>query len=1071
MACVLGAFGCSPEFDEPRGPGQLADPSAADRTGQTRHEHEMRPHSSVSVWFEDVTTAAGISFVHTSGASGRKFGVETIGSGAAFVDYDNDGHVDLYVVNGADLPGYTSESTPRNALYHNAGNGEFEEMAADAGVADERYGMGVSAGDYDNDGDTDLFVSNFGPNRLYRNEGLAGGWKFIDVAGGNALGDDDSWSTGCAFADYDLDGDLDLYVANYLEYAFEEDALAPGGTLPTLRRHLAPTEYAGRRDFLYRNDGGDRFADVTEAAGLLSLRCRELGVLFFDFDDDGDPDMFQGNDATPNFLYRNDGDGAFAEIGLMAGVAYNEAGKPEGTMGVDAADVDGDGRLDLVMTNFQWESNTLYRNLGGGRFKDATREAGIGTTSFDRLAFGTNFLDVDNDGDQDLYVANGHIDENIAEFDRAAAYGQPDQLYLNDGAGRFIDTAERAGPFFARSMVGRGSAVADYDNDGDRDLFIVNTAQPAVLLRNDTPTENRWLALRLKGTVSNRDGYGARVEVQSGDLVQVAEARSASSYLSQSDPRLFFGLGSRETIDRVSIRWPSGRHQQVLAVATNQILEVIEPAAPGTVASSKTPDDSPLAETESRSPADLELLWERAPLVFPASLRRQPSPELADTDSLDALVEASPGSARVHLELADALLRGGRHADAEAHYRTALALEPGDASSHVGLGKIHSARGTFAPAVRHFDQAIRIDPDNAEPHYLLGNIAVRSEQLRRAIGHYEEALARNPQHALAHYNLAGTHARQTDFRPAIDAIERGIEALPKSAELRLRLAHILFIQARYDAALEQLQEVAELEPDHDELHAQTARVFRQMGQVDAARSRLQKGLEADSTDAALNAQLGTLLLEDGEPQAAERHLVRAIRENPDDAEAYYALGHAHIGQGETARGELVLDFFRRLQESDDELSKYKTAIALNPSDSEALYDLGAVYSRIGRFEAARQAYGACLAIRPDHADALNNLGNIYLRRHQVEMAVEIYVQALEHDPTNARARRNLGNAYLLSGDEERATEAFEQAVNSDSTHAATHLILSRLYSKRDRAADAERALASYRRLTQSAGSR
>ena len=1069
LACILLALGCSPESDEPRGPQGSGRDLPAVRPGGDLAEPGARPPHPGTPWFEDVTEAAGIQFVHTSGMAGRKYGVETIGSGAAFLDCDNDGNFDLYIVNGADLPGYASPSAPRNALYRNLGNAAFEEGAADLGVADERYGMGVTAGDYDNDGDADLFVSNFGPNRLYRNGGRGEGWRFTDVTGRSALADDDSWSTGCAFADYDLDGDLDLYVANYLDYAFEEDSLSADGALVTPRRHLAPTEYPGRRDFLYRNDGGDRFADVTGEAGLLSLQCRELGVLFFDFDEDGDPDLFQGNDATPNFLYRNDGEAGFVEIGLPAGVAYNESGKPEGTMGVDAADVNGDGLFDLVATNFQWESNTLYRNLGEGRFRDATRGAGIGGASLDRLAFGTNFFDADNDGDQDLYVANGHIDENIAAFDAAAAYGQEDQLFLNDGAGGFTDVSDRAGPFFRMRLVGRGSAAADYDNDGDRDLFVVNSAQPAVLLRNDTPAGNRWLALRLKGTVSNRDGYGARVEVRSGGRIQVAEARSAAGYLSRSDPRLFFGLGNRDSVDHVAVRWPSGIRQEMSSLPANRVLEVIEPAGPVTAVSRHSGGDSPPARDYPKSTADLEMGWERAPMVLPASLRRQRAAVAGNIDSLGALVEASPGSAGAHLQLAGALLPGGRQAEAEAHYRQALALDPESAGAWIGLGKISGSRGALGRAVRHFEQALRLDPGNAEPHYLLGNIAVRREQLGRAVEHYEQALARDPGHELAWYNLAGTHASRTDFRPALEALERAARALPGNAELRMRLVHILFIQARYDEALEQLRRVEAVEPYHDELHALRARVLRRTGGADAARAALHKGLEGDSTNAALNAQLGILLLEQGEPAAAVGYLTRAVRENPDDAEAYYTLGQAYMGKGETRRGEIALGFFRRLQESDEELSRYKTAVALNPGDSEALYDLGAVYSRMGRFEAARQAYRACLSVREDHAEALNNLGNIYLRRHQPEKAVEVYGQALDRDTTNARVYHNLGIAFLLSGEAERAADALAQAVRLDSSREASRLILARLSSGKNSAFDLKKETAAYRKLAEAAG--
>ena len=553
------------------------------------------------VHFADVTAAAGIHFKHTSGLSGRKYGVEALGSGAAFFDYNGDGHMDLYVVNGADLPGHVSPQPPRNALYRNRTDGRFVETAA--GVADTSYGMGCSAGDYDNDGDADIFVANFGTNVLYRNEG----GRFADITAAAIPDSDRSWSTGSAFVDYDLDGDLDLYVANYLDYQFETDPLDETGRLKKDRRHYAPTEYPGRRDFLYRNEADGRFVDVTEEAGLFSLEGRELGAVFFDWDGDGDPDLFQANDATPNFLYRNEGDGSFSEIGLAAGAAYNEAGKPEGGMGTDIADTDGDGHLEIVVTNFQWESNTLYQSKGDGLWRDRSTASGLGAPSFDRLAFGVNFFDIDRDGDPDLYVANGHIDENIADFDPQVSHGQRDQLFLNDGQGRFAEISAQAGPFFQRAMVGRGAATADYDNDGDGDLFVVNSNQPAVLLRNDTASANHWLTLRLVGTRSNRDGLGSRVTVRTGDREQTQQTRSSFSYLSQSDPRLFFGLGAYDRADRIDIAWPSGVRQQLKDVEADQILNISEPTEPVADHTGDSPHERAFQAGEHSAPPAFEL--------------------------------------------------------------------------------------------------------------------------------------------------------------------------------------------------------------------------------------------------------------------------------------------------------------------------------------------------------------------------------------------------------------------------------------------------------------------------------
>ena len=674
------------------------------------------------VRFADITAAAGIHFKHISGISGRKYGVEALGSGAAFFDYNGDGHMDLYVVNGADLPGHISPQPPRNALYRNRADGRFVETVA--GVADTSYGMGCSAGDYDNDGDADLFVANFGINMLYRNEG----GRFTDVTAAAIPDSDRSWSTGSAFVDYDLDGDLDLYVANYLDYQFETDPLDANGHLKKDRRHYAPTEYPGRRDFLYRNEADGRFVDATEEAGLFSLEGRELGAVFFDWDGDGDPDLFQANDATPNFLYRNEGDGSFSEIGLAAGAAYNEAGKPEGGMGTDIADTDGDGHLEIVVTNFQWESNTLYQGKEDGLLRDRSTASGLGVPSFNRLAFGVNFFDFDRDGDPDLYVANGHIDDNIADFDPQVSHGQLDQLFLNDGQGRFAEISAQAGPFFQRAMVGRGAATADYDNDGDGDLFVVNSNQPAVLLRNDTASANHWVALRLVGTRSNRDGLGSRVTVRTGDREQTQQTRSSFSYLSQSDPRLFFGLGAYDRADWIDIVWPSGIRQQLKNVEADQILDISEPTE--SVADRTPPGDSIhkralQAGEHSTPPAfELEQFWREAPPVLIDAGRFAP-PEGVDrasgdeVDGLTALVASKPRDPDAHFRLAEALYQLRRYEEAEVHYQRTVALDTSHAQAYTGLGRLYGDQGNRTKALVALQEALALRRRSHRP-LLLG---------------------------------------------------------------------------------------------------------------------------------------------------------------------------------------------------------------------------------------------------------------------------------------------------------------------------------------------------------------
>ena len=1001
--------------------------------------------TDADVLFVDATDEAGIDFVHTSGRSGRKYGVETIGSGAAFFDYDRDGWMDLYIVNGGDLPGYVSEQRPKNALYRNAG-GEFVEIAEESGVADAGYGMGVNTGDYDNDGDADIFVTNFGANALYRNEGMEAGWHYRDITAQTILGDDKSWSTGASFVDVDLDGDLDLYVANYLDYSFEEGEFQTAGGLRRPRRHLAPTEYPGRREFLFRNDGG-RFADITAAVGLLNVECRELGAVFFDFDEDGDPDLFQGNDATPNFLFRNDG-GRFVEVGLFAGVAFNEGGKPEGTMGVDAADIDGDGRLDLAMTNFQWESNTLYRNQGDGLFKDASMAAGLAATSLDRLAFGINFLDADLDGDPDLYVVNGHIDEDIDRFDPQASYAQRDQLYLNDGSGRFTEIA--AGLELTAALVGRGSAVADYDNDGDPDILLVNTAQRAVLLRNETRAKGQWLALDLKGSASNRDGYGARVAVDVGGRVQIAEKRSAASYLSQNDARLFFGLGTGERAERVVIDWPSGVRQELGPLRGGQVVEGVEPDAATTRAVAPV---AAAGETAEGDASPWRVLWREAPLVLPAKTRAALPPLERSVAELQAVEDKTPD---VHIELGSAWARGRDYAAAEASFRRALALDQGAAPAWVGLGRLYADRGDAERAISALERAIALDGQLAEPHYLLGNIRLRQQRLEAAVPHYDRAISLQPDYLQAYFNLGGLHARQTDYGPAVDVLRRGLRALPGEVELMFQLARVYYAQARHAEALDRLAAVIAADPGRAEAHELVAQIHLAGEDDRAAAVALRRGLAADSTSAALQARLGLLLLQQGGADEALVLLQRALRADPDRDEVYYNLGQALLRRGRAAEGRQLLEYFRALQGEHQKLLDYKTAVVLNPNDAGAYYNLGAVYARIGRYRAATQAYQAALVIAPDHLDARNNLGNIHLRRRELAAAMAAYREVLRRDPGYARAHHNLGNAYVLAGDEARAVAAFEQAVAADPGYAKARQMLAQLYRKQGRVVEANK---------------
>ncbi len=506
----------------------------------------------------DVTQAAGLNFEHYNGFSGEYYYVETFGAGAAFLDADGDGWLDLYLVNGAPLSGERPDPIPVNRLYRNTGAGGFADVTAGSGTGHPGYGMGCTAGDYDADGDVDLYATNVGPNLLLRNEGHG---HFADVTA--AVGGGDArWGTSCGFLDYDLDGDLDLYATNYVEFDRQKNRVcAEGG----IRSYCEPKFYEPVRDVLYRNEGG-QFRDVASAAGI-THEGRGLGVAFSDYDLDGDTDLYVANDGTMNFLYQNQG-GRFAEVGLYAGGRYNEDGLAEAGMGVEFGDWDNDGFQDIFVTNFAHETNTLYGNDGQGQFYDITQRAGLAECSYKPLGFGTNFLDYDNDGDLDLFVANGHVMDKIAQVHPDHAYPQPNQVLCNQRGIRFAEVAAGGLPALAAAAVSRASATADYDNDGDLDLLVTNVAAVPNLLRNDRGNRQHYLTIHL-------EALGTRVAVTAGGQCQVKEYQSGGSYLASSDPRLHFGLGAA-TSATVQIHWPDGTVQIMEKVAANQIISIIQ---------------------------------------------------------------------------------------------------------------------------------------------------------------------------------------------------------------------------------------------------------------------------------------------------------------------------------------------------------------------------------------------------------------------------------------------------------------------------------------------------------------
>ncbi len=511
-------------------------------------------------FYLNVTKSSGINFKHSIGDDHLTNIIESVGGGAAFLDFDQDGYMDLYMANGCyhdrlSDQEYKSTEKHTNKLFRNIGNGTFEDVTKKAGVGHEGYGMGVTIGDFNNDGYPDIYVSNHGPNALYKNNGNG---TFTDISAKSGVAGDES-SVGAVWLDYDNDGLLDLFVGNYL--SFDPDYkfyYAPDG-------FPGPMSFDGEIDRLYKNLGNDKFEDVTEAMGVFNENGRAMGVGAADVDGDGFVDLYVANDHMVNYMYKNEGTKKFTEVGIPSGTAFNQVGEGTISMAVDFGDYNNDGLLDLWVSDDGYCS--LYENQGNGVYTEMAYPSGIAVAAAQHVGWSSAFIDYDNDGDQDIFKANGELKH---------LYGQEDQLFENNGEGKFSDVSVDRGVYFTEELVGRGACFGDYDNDGDLDAYIVNLDDFGVLLRNDHGNEKNWVKLQLVGTKSNRDGIGARIKITAGGIDQIAQKKSASGYLSQSDPRIHFGLGENTIVEKIEVIWPSGIIQVLENVEAGKIIKITE---------------------------------------------------------------------------------------------------------------------------------------------------------------------------------------------------------------------------------------------------------------------------------------------------------------------------------------------------------------------------------------------------------------------------------------------------------------------------------------------------------------
>ncbi|HTS12238.1 MAG TPA: CRTAC1 family protein [Candidatus Limnocylindrales bacterium] len=550
----------------------------ASRAAQELRRRSNEEANPYGVEFRDVTRAAGIHFRHERAASADKLYYETMGAGVGFLDYNQDGYLDIFFVNSGYTPFFHPAQPPQPALYRNNGDGTFTDVTASSGIhADGTFFMGVAVGDYDNDGYPDIYMTGYRHSVLLHNNGDG---TFTDVTAKADAGDDGSWGTAAGWFDYDRDGKLDLLVTNYV--AFDADhPVQCGDNRPGYRAYCHPDSFHGESMRLYHNNGDGTFTDVTKKAGLVNPDGKSLAVVLADLNNDGWPDIFVANDTQRNFLYYNNGDGTFRDASYKSGAGFSEEGRPEAGMSADAADVRNNGLMDLYVSHLDFELNRLYRNDGDGTFSDQTVASGLGQTNFFDSAFGARFFDWDNDGWRDLLVTNGHILDNIKLYHPEVSYQEERRLYRNAGQGRFVDATRTQPADFRAPRVGRGLAVGDFDNDGWQDFVVNNNGEEAQLFRNEGAKSvaargNHWLGVRLVGTKSNRDGIGAALKVTAGNFTSYDQAKGGMSYCSAQDPRIYFGLGPHARVDSLEIRWPSGYRQVIEDIEADRIITVEE---------------------------------------------------------------------------------------------------------------------------------------------------------------------------------------------------------------------------------------------------------------------------------------------------------------------------------------------------------------------------------------------------------------------------------------------------------------------------------------------------------------
>lgn len=971
---LVGALLCACDDAPPAG-----SPESQPVSSSVASDRDSAPAGSPSpVRFTDVTQTAGLDqFRNHSGSPEQRFILESISAGVAWIDADSDGWLDLFFVDGT-----TIDSTPEHAghrLLHSVVDKDAERRFVDvsdaAGIHETGWGMGVAVGDADNDGRPDLYVTSWQADRLFRNESSPGQPAFSrpDDAGLS----NPSWGTSATFVDIDNDGRLDLYVANYLEFDLDNPPAAGNWCVyKGLNSFCGPEGIPAQPDRLFRQRPDGRFEDVSEAAGVAALSLPALGVIAGDFDDDGDQDLYVANDSEPNVLWRNDGDWRLSDHATRTGTAYSETGLAQAGMGVDAGDFDRDGDLDLYVTNFSDDVNTLYTNDGAGQFDDGTYAAGLGGVVSPFLGWSTLFVDVDNDAWLDLFVANGHVYPALQTYTGGLSYAQRDLLYRNEG-GRFVESGLRFG--LDAIAASRAAAYGDYDNDGDADLVVAQLNEQPRLWRNDGGDHNEWIGFRLQSNDDNRDAIGARLRLHAGGVVQTTEVQRSRGFHSQVDPRVRFGLGASPGVDSLVIRWPGGTRQVVRSPETRRYHTIS--------------DDGSIVTGVA---------------VVPAGARAAAPPMAAEAPTSVSLPDTSGWDAdRFALE-AGRFYASGQYAAAIECLHRAITLEPAEPSAYANLGLVYYAGlGDFEEAERVLRDGLVVAPRHPDMHRLLGQTLLGLNQPVAAVDALTTARQLAPQSAEVAGWLGLAHERAGKPSLAIDAYQQAVGLAPWDPRPHLNLARLHERQGRLAAAQshrERFHELAPVQSRVDHYRRKTreypdnagaplllAHAYEEQGRVtDAARS-FSDALRRDESIAAAHHGLGRALQQLGRLSHAISALERAHELSPDQAGILGDLGQAYHYQKRYA----------------DAVAAYRQANAIDDSIPTVHANMAMALAMDGQLPAAAAAFRRSLQLDASQPEARDGLAQVLIAQGDTLAAAQQWRTLLRDHPSHVGAQRGL----------------------------------------------------------------